>query len=232
MPEEGDHDQYRAYWPREFLLLQEEIDRRFRSSQLQMDQRFVASQLLADQRAIAEEKLLNERHATQTKATDKAFDAQQLAMKTAFDAADKAVQAALQAAKEATVKAEMAADKRFDAVNEFREQQADIIARFLLRAEYDASHKALVEKTDESTSRMNAQLAALELRLSKRLDVDDGKSAGVRSVTGTGYEMSAYNLDKNIATGVTSRAWLSIFISVAVAVISLISLIIVVILKK
>src|ERR1700733_6583865 len=80
--------------------------------------------------------LLDERYRTQSKATDAAFEVQQIAMKTAFEAADKAVQAALAASKEASNKAEEAADKRFDAINEFRSQLSDQTANLIGRPEY------------------------------------------------------------------------------------------------
>lgn len=52
-----------------------------------------------------------------------------------FDGQEKAVAAALQAAKEAVTKAETAAEKRFDSVNEFRQQLSDQAASFMPRRE-------------------------------------------------------------------------------------------------
>ncbi len=120
------------------------------------------------------EKLLDERYRTQTKATDAAFVAQQTAMKTAFDAADKAVQAALAAAEKASIKAERAADDRFRAANEFREQQKDIIAGFIPRMEYDVAHRAVIAQATLLSDRLNA----LELRLTSRLDLGQGAEDG------------------------------------------------------
>jgi hypothetical protein len=72
-----------------------------------------------------------------------------------FDDSDKAIQAALQAAKEAVGKAEVATEKRFDAVNEFRGQLADQAATLLTRTEYDTNHKALEDKISDITDRIN-----------------------------------------------------------------------------
>lgn len=105
---------------------------------------------------------------------DERFQTQQTAMKTAFDAADKAVQAALASAKEAAAKAENAAKDRFAAVNEFRGQLSDVIATFLPRTEYYASHKSLEDQVDSLSDRM----AALELRLTSRLDIGQGNAEG------------------------------------------------------
>lgn len=77
------------------------------------------------------------------------------AIQAALLAAKEAVTAALAAAKEAVEKANSASEKRFDAVNEFRNQQKDIIATFLPRNEYEANHKAIEEKLQDLTDRMN-----------------------------------------------------------------------------
>lgn len=53
-----------------------------------------------------------------------------------FNAQEKAVNAALIAAKEAVEKAEAAASKRFDSVNEFRQTLSDQTATFIPRPEY------------------------------------------------------------------------------------------------
>jgi hypothetical protein len=128
--------------------------------------------------------LLNERYATQTKATDAASVVQQTAMKTAFDAADKAVQAALAAAKEASAKAEHAGDKRFDSVNEFREQLSDILARCLLRTEYVVSQGALTDKVESNYKALAERIGAVELRLTSRLDLNQGADTGATSARG------------------------------------------------
>lgn len=65
------------------------------------------------------------------------FDAQQLGLTDALKAAEKAV-----------VKAEVATDKRFEGVNEFRETLSDQANTFMTRHEYSAAHDALVEKVE------------------------------------------------------------------------------------
>jgi hypothetical protein len=107
--------------------------------------------------------MLNERYETQTKALD-----------AAFKAAEQAVQTALVSAEKAVGKAEAAADKRFDAVNEFRQTLSDQTATFIPRSEYDAAQKALTERVAVNSDRV----AALELRLTSRLDRGEGSDAG------------------------------------------------------
>lgn len=63
-----------------------------------------------------------------------------------FTDQDRAVQSALLAAKEAVIKAETATEKRFESVNEFRQQLSDQTNTFLSRPEYNAQHKALEDK--------------------------------------------------------------------------------------
>jgi hypothetical protein len=107
--------------------------------------------------------LLDERYATQTKALD-----------AAFKAAEQAVAVALANAEKATVKAETAADKRFESVNEFREALTDQTATFLPRIEYDTAHQALADRITANAERV----AALELRLTSRLDLGQGSDEG------------------------------------------------------
>jgi hypothetical protein len=54
-------------------------------------------------------------------------------------------------------KKDVADEKRFEAVNEFRGQQADIIRGFLPRAEYTVEHQSMQRQIDELTKRLNLQ---------------------------------------------------------------------------
>jgi hypothetical protein len=142
--------------------LQDQIERRLNHFQLQVDQRFEASK----EPLAALKEMLNERYATQTKALDKAFTA-----------AEQAVTVALANAEKATVKAEAASERRFESVNEFRAQLSDQTATFLPRGEYDAAYKGLADQITAGYER----LAALELRLTSRLDRGDGADLGAAS---------------------------------------------------
>jgi hypothetical protein len=114
-------------------------------------------------------RMLDERYATQTKALD-----------AAFKAAEQAVAVALANAEKATAKAETAADKRFDAVNEFRQVLTDQTSSFIPRVEYDAAHSTVVDQV----ATMGNRLAALELRLTSRLDRGEGGQAAVTQSRG------------------------------------------------
>jgi hypothetical protein len=140
--------------------LHAELDRRLEHFQLQLDQRFAFDR----DTLTALKDMLNERYATQTKALD-----------AAFKAAEQAVAVALANAEKATVKAETAADKRFESVNEFRAVLTDQTRTLLTRTEYEVARRALEERVSVNADRVNA----LELRLTSRLDLDQGEGAGV-----------------------------------------------------
>jgi hypothetical protein len=74
-----------------------------------------------------------------------------------FDAQEKAVNAALTAADRAVNKAEIASEKRFDAVNEFRAALADSARLLMPRAESEQSYKILAGKLEVIEGRVNAR---------------------------------------------------------------------------
>lgn len=122
--------------------------------------------------------MLNERYATQTRAVDAAFLAQSTAMATALTAAERLVQTAASATEKAIGKAELAGDKRFESVNEFRGQLRDQAATFLPRTEYLAGHQSLAEKIEGVGTRHADRLGLVE----SRLDVLAGSAGGERQV--------------------------------------------------
>ncbi len=124
--------------------------------------------------------LLDERYRTQTRAIDAAFAAQQAAMVAGSVASERTAQAGLTAAREASDKAEKAADKRFESVNEFRGQLADQAATLIGRAEYVVQHSALDDKVDSLADRV----VQLELRLTSRLDLAKGGDVESRQAAG------------------------------------------------
>lgn len=67
----------------------------------------------------------------------------------------KAVDAALTAADRATAKAEVASEKRFDAVNEFRAQLSDQANTFMPRNEAQVALGALADKLDLQAARLD-----------------------------------------------------------------------------
>lgn len=123
-----------------------------------------------------------------------------------MDDADKAIQAALVSAEKAVVKAETANEKRFEGVNEFRKALADQTATFIPRAEYDAAHTALGDRVDANANRV----AALELRLTSRLDRGEGSDAGAAGQRGD----QRLNMSNVIAAAATIAAVISLILYV------------------
>lgn len=72
-----------------------------------------------------------------------------------FQDAGQAVDAALKAAEKAVTKAEMASEKRFEGVNEFRAALSDQTSTFLPRSEADARISALADKIDALNTKMD-----------------------------------------------------------------------------
>ncbi len=83
------------------------------------------------------------------------FIAQQEAIQAALLAQKEVVQAALIAADRAVAKAEMASEKRFEGVNEFRATLSDQAANLMPRAEAEARIQAMSDKLGEVADRVN-----------------------------------------------------------------------------
>jgi hypothetical protein len=95
------------------------------------------------------------------------FAAQSEALSAAFTAQQNAVNAALTAADRAVQKAETASEKRFDAVNEFRQSLNDQSRLLMPRAECEQMLKAMKETVDK-----------LETSVSQRRDITAGVKEG------------------------------------------------------
>jgi hypothetical protein len=107
----------------------------------------------------ANDKRYEQRFEASQKALDAALTAQKEATTSAFAAQEKAINAALASAERAVLKAELATEKRFESVNEFRgtldQQQRTLIPR----SEVDVLVKGLEEKIAQITKQQDAQIA-------------------------------------------------------------------------
>ena len=95
---------------------------------------------------------------------------QEKAMEKAFVAQEKAVASAFEASNTAIVKSEMASEKRFESVNEFRQTLSDQAASFLPRAEADRVTTSNAEKIQSLADRLNrieAQDAGSKITMGK-----------------------------------------------------------------
>lgn len=76
-----------------------------------------------------------------------------------FDAQEKAVLSALTAADRAVAKAELASEKRFEGVNEFRDALSDQQRTFIPRLEVEGQLAAVRKESDELKARVNGILS-------------------------------------------------------------------------
>ena len=75
---------------------------------------------------------------------------------TRFLSSKEAVAFALTSSEKAILKAEAAADKRFESVNEFRAALSDQSNTFMTRTEYHTQHASLAEKVDRAIATLSA----------------------------------------------------------------------------
>jgi len=144
------------------------------------------------------------------------------------DEARDASAAALAAQEKAIAKSEAATHAQFESANERFQQMAAFATQlsgqhgtYMLRAEVDTSIKALADKTDsqvavltrriqEEVARSDASRNALELRLTSRLDLAEGR------LSGAGEQRSDTRL--NINTVISAIALIVVAVSVIIAI--------------
>lgn len=102
-----------------------------------------------------------QRFEAQTKALDAAFLAQQTAVQAALSAAEKGVQTAMVSSEKAVTKAENAAEKRFDAIAEFRAAFSDLVNQQMPRKEAETRLGSITEKVDSRLADFNLKLDEL-----------------------------------------------------------------------
>jgi hypothetical protein len=155
-------DQRLACANERLLLLQAEMDRR-----METVRREAASlQAQLSQRLDSAEKANVTAAATLQIQIDQRFATEETARQVALDTATTAVHSALEAARTAVDKAELATERRFEGVNEFRQTLTDQAATFPSRDETNVRFEAL----SAIAGRYAESVKDLELRLTSRLD--------------------------------------------------------------
>jgi chromosome segregation ATPase len=112
-----------------------------------------------------------------------------------FSALEKSMTAALHAAEQATLKAEQAAEKRLDSVNEFRNTLSDQQRNLMPRSEVAVVAGALSDKIQALESALHSRTSALESSLANRI----GASAAA-------FESRLNALEKQLDTLSAERA--------------------------
>jgi len=97
-----------------------------------------------------------------------------------FIAQEKATKSNLDSAKEAVLKAEAAAERRFESINEFRQALSDQATQFIPRIEAVQRTEQNSEKITNLEKRMTEALT----QINSRLDLNAGKSTGMNAIWG------------------------------------------------
>lgn len=101
---------------------------------------------------------------------DRLTEAKFVTLRTLMDSQAEKVALALNASDKAVTKAEVATEKRFESVNEFRGQLDDQAKQLVTRVEFNALRDSIVDKVDE---------------IRRHADRDQGRGAGLQQ--GWGY---------------------------------------------
>lgn len=145
----GETEQEKSGWTTDTLKYY--VDQRFDAVQREVSLAFDAAQNAQSELALR----LDERWQLHLEHAKDTQDLIRTDIKDRFAQADKALTSALAAQKEAVAKAEAAAEKRFDSVNEFRAQLSDQAQTFMTRTEANAIQERNQERLQDLTDRMN-----------------------------------------------------------------------------
>lgn len=129
--------------------MQEMLQERFESQTKAVDTALESQQNAMKTAFAAAEKAVDRRQDTLDREFHEHLDQVRHENALAFVNNDKAIKSALDAQKEAVTKAEIANEKRFDSVNEFRGQLSDQAANFFPRREADVRFKSLEKELDD-----------------------------------------------------------------------------------
>ena len=155
------------------------------------------------ERAVASETAVQSACVAQTTAMNAAFAASEKAVSVALAAAEKAVndraeaqermfherleqyrhevELAFTASDRAITKAELATEKRFESVNEFRAQLSDQAARFMPRGETESMVSAVRGELDNATGRIQERLTEMNAELAKMISRTEAIAFGDRN---------------------------------------------------
>jgi len=123
-------------------------DRRYSQEVAHLQKQFDGSDKAVSVAFTAQQRAIDTAFTAQQTGLNAALLAQKEAIATALVAAEKAVNAALVSSAQAVQKAEAAAERRFEGVNEFRQTLSDQQRTLIPRAEVDVLMKSVNDKVD------------------------------------------------------------------------------------
>lgn len=142
---------------------QKQFDERMTSLQRQFDERITAIQEAATASNVAQKEAVTAAQLAAEKAVGAALAAQKEGTASALAASDRAVS-----------KAEIATEKRFESVNEFRNQLGDQARTFMPRTEAEVLVQSRYDRLAVMIKAMDDRLTTMEARVDKA----EGKSGG------------------------------------------------------
>jgi DnaJ-domain-containing protein 1 len=163
-----------------------ETDTRITELERQIDRRMDSEQqALAQARALSEkryETIMGElpqiaEALERIAALDRVTDAKFITFRTLVDSEAEKVALALNASDKAVTKAEVANEKRFESVNEFRSQLNDQSKTFVSRVEFISATGSLVDKVDD----LKQSVAGLGSSVDSRLATIAGRASGLNA---------------------------------------------------
>lgn len=112
------------------------------------------------------------------------FTSAEKAVYAALAASDKAISAAMQSSKEAIIKAEAAADKRFDSLNELRAAMLDQQKNFAPATGTDLQFKALGDRITELKESLTARLDSCDKSITEQRTKAEAKGQAMSQTSG------------------------------------------------
>jgi len=166
-----------------FIELMDERDKRF-ADHIEATERALLLALEGANEKVAEaDRRYAEGRASDTQRLTELANEREKRQEQAHESARQAVQAALTAAKEAVDKAELAAERRFASVNEFRAQLSDQALTFLPRQEYARAHTDLEARLEAVNTNILDRMDAAVRSLNEKYDRLAAAVAAIESVT-------------------------------------------------
>lgn len=135
--------------------------------------------------SIEHDKQISTAFAAQEKVHQQRWESQERAVSAAFMAQEKLVRQAMESAQLAVAKSETAMEKRFESMNEFRNQLRDQAALFLQRTEFTAVITSISEKIEALSTTLSDKLEGNVKSLQGKIDAQNNNYTELRTARDT-----------------------------------------------
>jgi len=110
-----------------------------------------------------------------------------------------------------------------DALAQLRQDLTELNGIVVPRSENESWRSQISDRLNDNTRLLTERVNSLELRLSSRLDLDQGSQQGERAATGSPYDEARVLEAKELARAASQRSLITIGISVVLMIISIVS---------